>query len=148
MGKALEFLQTLDEVELLYFAKFKLPSYTPQLQSEIRSLLERKNISVSTIARFQPSRLPYADFDQTHICPQCGSNKLLVNTVEWTETPIRRHTDFDTNPNQLFQPEAIFKDEVICNVCDFWLQDPNKRGPYNPNRKKLYWRGLMKKWFR
>jgi|GEM_PF-3009973 len=148
MGKALDFLQTLNDRELLYFAKFKLHTYTPQLQSEIRAFLERQNISGVTIARFQPSRTPYADFDQICICLQCGSDKLLVNNVEWTETPLRRHTSLDIDASELFHPKVIYKDEVICNVCDFWLQDPNKRGPYNPNRKKLYWRGLLQKWFR
>ncbi len=137
MSKTLEFLNSLTDRELAYFSKFKLHKYSKYTQDDIKEFLKIKNFSEEKINSLIPSGR-YAENNQTKQCPQCGSKKLLINNVQWTETYGKIGWEDDKAVAKGFSGKITYKDEVICNVCDYWLQDPNGRGP-NAGKKLRGW---------
>ena len=128
MSKTLEFLNSLNERELAYFAKFKSQKYSKVTREQIDEFLRMKNFSQEKIdSLITVGR--YALNSQKKKCPQCGSNKLLINNVQWTENYGKIGWEDEQSVIDGFTGKATFKDEIICNVCDYWLQDPNGRSP-------------------
>ena len=70
------------------------------------------------------------------ICPRCGSQNLLKRKVEWTNT-IDKPFNGDDEVAALdgLAEKATFKDEISCNVCGFWIEDPNQERPTNFKQK-------------
>jgi|SRR6218665_199661 len=136
MSRTIEFLDTLSDHELAYFAKFKLSTYMFETQHEIKKYIDSRKLHPQTIDKLTTKKV---DTTKNAVCcPRCGSNKWLINNVEWTETFGKSGREDDIAASDgLWYGKATYKDEIICIVCDFWLQDPNKKAPKGNSKKKV-----------
>jgi hypothetical protein len=133
MNRIYNFLESLSDKELAYFIKFKKTKYSVETQKIIDDYIQEKNFTQEKIERLVELKF-FASKDQTQVCPRCGSFKFLVNSVEWTDNIGKPGINDDVAVSEsIFLNKITRKDEIICNVCDYWVQDPNNRGP----KKKL-----------
>jgi len=136
MSKTRNFLAELDDYELAYFAKFKLHTYMKATQSKIKEYLTERNLNESKIERLISENPKSKLNDKTERCPRCYSDKIRKNKVEWTETGGGIGIGDEIATLDGITGRVTYKDEVICNVCGFWLKDPNHEKPMS-NSKKL-----------
>jgi DNA-directed RNA polymerase subunit RPC12/RpoP len=136
MSKIDEFLSELNETELAYFAKFKLKTYMQETQKEIEKHIEKKGLSTEKIEILIAENTQQLKSNAKEICPRCGSQNLLKRKVEWTNT-IDKPFNGDDEVAALdgLSGKATFKDEISCNVCGFWIEDPNQERPTNFKQK-------------
>ena len=130
MSKTVAFLDTLSDRELAFFAKYKLHTYMTDTQYEIQRYIDGRKLYPNAIDKLLKEKVKV---NQQYICcPRCGSDKLLKNNVRWTEI----YSKYDLRKaNQ--SSNGICKDEIICTVCDFWLEDPNKKAPKGNSKRKV-----------
>ena len=130
MSKVKAFLDTLSDRELAFFAKFKLRTYMTDTQYEIKKYIDSRKLYPVIIDKLIKEKVK---INQNYICgPRCGSDKLLKNNIRWTEIYSKYDLRKANNSSN-----GIFKDEIICNVCDFWLEDPNKKAPKGNSKRKV-----------
>lgn len=137
MGKTKDFLDTLSDHELAFFAKYKSHTYMREMQQDIKEYILKRNLSQKAIDQYTTTATQLY-YENAECCPRCGSDKLLINNVVWTEN--YRNPRYDRNlilHGDIYTGLDIYKDEVICNVCDFWLEDPNNKKP--KKKKKRTW---------
>lgn len=139
MSRITDFLETLSDHELTYFAKYKVHTYMRESQEEIRNFLKERNITDEKIKALDSRKGLYAKTNQIKICPRCGSKKRLINNVLWTDNFAKAGLGDDIATMDAFVGRTTHKDEIICNVCDYWLQDPNNRGPKGQGKKRNSW---------
>ncbi|RKS02847.1 hypothetical protein [Flavobacterium sp. 102] len=114
----------------------------PDTQLEIKKYVESRKLNSQSIASLITKRtLEYKKASKC--CPRCGTNKLLINNVEWTETYGKIGYEDEVAARDGLMGKATYKDEIICNVCDFWLQDPNKRAPKPKGKKPSIFRSFI-----
>ena len=129
MNKIYSFLETLSDKELAYFITFKKNVYTKETQKIIADYIQRRGFTQKKVESLVQKKF-YSTTDQIQVCPRCGSDKFLINTVEWTDNIGKPGFEDDRAVSEsIFRNKITEKDEIICNVCDFWIQDPNNRGP-------------------
>lgn len=124
MSRISEFLETLSDRELAYFAKYKLHTYMKETQLEIKKYLDEKNFDEEKINRFLSNDNNFAKGD-LNSCPRCGSNKIRKDDVEWTATAFNRGYSDEFATMEGMAGKKSIKQNVICNVCGYWLSDPN-----------------------
>lgn len=130
MTRTRAFLDTLSDRELAFFAKFKLHTYMTDTQYEIKKYIDELKLYPQAIDKLIKEKVKN---DKERICcPRCGSSKLLKNSVKWTEL----YNKYDVRKVSLTS-NGIYKDEIICNVCDYWLEDPNKKAPKGNGKRKV-----------
>lgn len=129
MGNIKNFLIELDDYELAYFIKFKFLSYTTSTQSKIKSFLIEKEFDESQIDQLILQNPKSKLNDGKERCPRCYSNKLRSNKVEWTNTDQEVGFEEEIATSDGVFGKVTYKNEVICNVCGFWLEDPNLEKP-------------------
>lgn len=135
MSKTRDFLDSLSDHELAFFVKYKLHTYMLNTQQDIKEYVEKRNLNQKAIDQFITKRTEIY-YKKEKCCTRCGSNKLLINNVEWTDTYGKPGYADDLAVSEgMFYGKATYKDEIICNVCDFWLQDPNNRNPKGIRKK-------------
>lgn len=135
MNKITDFLDELDDYELAYFAKFKLITYMKDTQSEIKEYLIKRNVNESKIETLI-SKNPISKLnDKAKRCPRCYSDKLRKNKVEWTETTDKFGLEDEIATLDGITGRATYKEEVVCNVCEFCLEDPNNEKPKSFRKK-------------
>ncbi|MEO8254830.1 MAG: hypothetical protein ABI554_10645 [Flavobacterium sp.] len=137
MGKTKDFLDTLSDHELAFFAKYKQHTYMRDTQEDIKNYILERNLTQKAIDQFiaQPTQLYY---ENAECCSRCGTDKLLINNVQWTQTHQKHNYGNEfIFKDSLYNGDVIYKDEIICNVCDFWLEDPNNQNP--KKKRKRTW---------
>lgn len=137
MSKIKDFLNDFDDYELAFFAKFKLSTYMKITQLKIKEYLIERNLNESKIERFISTNPKSKLNDGLKRCPHCYSNKLLKNKVEWTNTDGGIGLEDEIAVLDGIEGKATYKNEIICNVCNFWLQDPNEEKPLSISKKIL-----------
>lgn len=130
MTKTLAFLDTLSDRELAFFAKFKLRTYMSDTQYEIKKYIDGRKLYPLAIEKLINEKVK--GDEQFFCCPRCGSPKLLKNNVKLTELYTKHEIRLAYS-----LPNGIYKDEIICTVCDFWLEDPNKKAPKGNSKRKV-----------
>ncbi|MAO10112.1 MAG: hypothetical protein CMC07_04300 [Flavobacteriaceae bacterium] len=109
MNQIISFLNGLDDYELAYFAKFKIQTYSPETQLEINRHLRGKGLAEDRINRLIAAN-PKKEAKKGKVrCPRCSSDKIRTEKV-------------------------TFKNQMICNVCEYWIEKPNSE-----KRKKSIW---------
>ncbi|MET2986127.1 hypothetical protein [Aureibaculum conchae] len=136
MSKVRNFLAKLDDYELAYFAKFKLNTYLEETQSEIQQYLTERNLHKSKIDRLISENPKSKLKDKKQRCSRCYSDKIRKDKVQWTETADGFSLKDEIAVADGFNGKATYKNEVICNVCGFWLEDPNHE------KKKPFWHNI------
>lgn len=138
MSRVKDFLAGLDDYELAYFAKFKLLTYMKVTQMEIKEYLVERNLNESKIDRLISENPKSKLNDDRERCPRCFSDKIRKDKVEWTNTSGGIGIEDEVATWDGFGGRATYKNEVICNVCGFWLEDPNQEKPLPTSKKVLY----------
>ncbi len=138
MSRVNDFLAGLDDYELAYFAKFKLLTYMKVTQMEIKEYLVERNLNESKIDRLISENPKSKLNDDRERCPRCYSDKIRKDKVEWTNTSGGIGIEDEVATWDGFGGRATYKNEVICNVCGFWLEDPNQEKPLPTSKKVLY----------
>ncbi|MBJ2173058.1 hypothetical protein JBL43_02335 [Aureibaculum sp. A20] len=138
MSKIRFFLTEFDDFELAYFSKFKLPTYMKVTQSKIKEYLAERNLNKSKIDKLI-SENPKSKLDDKKIrCPRCYSDKIRVNSVAWTTTGGGIGIADEVATWDGVEERVTYKNEIICDVCDFWLEDPNQEKPLSTSKKVIY----------
>lgn len=138
MSRVKKFLMELDDYELAFFAKFKLTTYMKVTQLEIKEYLTERNLNESKIDRLISENPKSKLEDDRERCPRCYSDKIRKDRVEWTNTGGGVGIEDEVATWDGFGGRATYKNEVICNVCGFWLEDPNQERPLPTSKKVLY----------
>lgn len=134
MNRINKFLTELDDYELAYFAKFKLKTYMPDTQSEIGKYIADKGLTEQRIEKLIATN-PKRESENREIrCPRCSSDKIRTEKVEWTDTVNRAGFADEIAALDGLNGKATYDDQVICNVCGFWIKDPNFE-----KKKKSFW---------
>ena len=127
MGRVIEFLNGLDEYELAFFAKFKRNTYMPKTQEMISNYLLEKGFTKSKIDRLIESNPDDKLKDEKKRCTRCYSDKIRKNKIEWNT--MNKGIEGRAARWDAVGGKVTFKDEVVCNVCEFWIEDPNQEKP-------------------
>ena len=136
MHKVHEFLSELNETELAYFAKFKLKTYMPETQREIEKYIERIGLGAEKMEKLISESNGINEKSKNETCPRCGSQKLLKRKVEWTNTIDNPFNgDDEVAAIDGFSGRVTIKNEISCNVCGFWIEDPNRENPTSFTQK-------------
>lgn len=138
MSRVKDFLTELDDYELAYFVKFKLHTYMKATQTEIEKYLNQRNFEKSKIEQLILGNPTSKLEDDKQRCPRCYSDKIRKDEVEWTNTGGGIGIDDEVATWDGVSGRATYKNEVICNVCGFWLEDPNQEKPLPTSKKVLY----------
>ncbi len=125
MTRVRKFLIELDDYELAFFAKFKLLTYMNPTQLEIKDYLIERNLTKSKIDQLISENSKSKLNDEKERCPRCYSDKIRKDKVEWTDTAQKSGYSDEIATLDGLSGRATYKDQVICNVCGFWLSDPN-----------------------
>ncbi|RDK82538.1 hypothetical protein [Marinirhabdus gelatinilytica] len=134
MTRVIKFLTDLDDYELAYFAKFKLKTYMPETQSEINKYIADKGLTEQRIEKLIATN-PKRDTENGKIrCPRCSTDKIRTEKVEWTNNTGQFGLEDEISSLDGLDGRATYKDQVICNVCGFWIKDPNFE-----KKKKSFW---------
>ena len=141
MSKIEKYLSDFDDFELAFFAKFKLDTYLKNSQEKIEKVLFKRGLTKSRIEQLIESNPKSKLADGKERCPRCYSDKVRNDKVEWTNTASGYGLSDKIATYDGMIGKATYKDEVICNVCGFWLQDPNDEKP--KNLKTNLFSGLM-----
>lgn len=138
MSRVKIFLTELDDYELAYFAKFKLLTYMKETQSEIKKYLNERNLTESNIDQLI-SENPKSKLDDNKMrCPRCYSDKIRKNKVEWANTGGGIGIGDEVATLDGLGGRTTYKNEVICNVCGNWLEDPNQEKPLPTSNRILH----------
>lgn len=134
MTRVKQFLTELDDYELAYFAKFKLKTYMPDTQSEIRKYIADKGMTEQRIENLIATNPKRETKNGKVRCPRCSSDKIRTEKIEWTDTKKRAHFGDEIATLDGIDGKATYKDQVVCNVCEFWIKNPNFE-----KKKKSFW---------
>ena len=138
MSLILDFLNGLDDYELAFFSKYKKDSYMKVTRKIISDFLLEKNLTERKIDRLISENPKSKLTDGKERCPRCYSDKIRKDKVEWTNTGGGIGIDDEVATWDGVGGRATYKNEVICNVCGFWLEDPNQEKPLTPSKKIFY----------
>tara|TARA_R100001369_G_scaffold89859_1_gene127977 strand:+ start:1468 stop:1911 length:444 start_codon:yes stop_codon:yes gene_type:complete len=125
MNQIISFLNGLDDYELAYFAKFKLHTYMQDTQLEIKRHLRKKELTKEKVDKLIAAN-PKKEAKKGKIrCPRCSSDKIRTEKVEWTNTVNKVGYEDEIASMDGLSGKIIYKNQVICNVCEYWIEDPN-----------------------
>ena len=132
MGRVKDFLESLNERELAFFARYKKSTYLKETQEKIDGFLLDRGFSQEKIEELINSTTPPIIEDEEECCPRCGSDKLRKDKVEWRKTIARKGVGDEAAALDGLIGRATYRYEVVCNVCGLWMKDPNqeKRQPF------------------
>ena len=105
----------------------------PETQKVIAAYLKDRGLTESKIDRLikvQPKKVE----DGSRRCPRCSSNKIRSENVEWTATTNNLGYSDEIAALDGLGGKATFKDQIVCNVCGYWVEDPNRE-----KKKKSFW---------
>jgi hypothetical protein len=126
MSRIQNFLNELDDYELAFFAKFKLMTYMKSTQLKIKEILIERNLNESKINQLISENPKSKLNDNRERCTRCYTNKIRKDSVEWTNTSTGIGFEDETAISDGIKGKATYKEEIICNVCGFWIKDPNQ----------------------
>ena len=131
------FLSKLDDYELAFFVKFKHHTYMKPTRDKIQEYLNERNFNVSKMEALIAENPKNKLNDSEERCPRCFSNKLRKTKVEWTATEDGFGFEDEIAVAKGFENKATYKNEIVCNVCEFWIKDPNNEKPKSTSKKIL-----------
>ncbi len=126
MGRVHDFLSGLDDYELAYFAKFKRSTYLVETQEKISQFLIERGLTGEVIEQLIDENPAEKLSDGRKRCPRCYSDKLRSDKVEWRMTAGRKGLEDEAASIDGIIGRATYKERVICNVCGYWVKDPNQ----------------------
>ncbi|SFS81328.1 hypothetical protein [Lutibacter maritimus] len=141
MSKIKNFLSDFDDYELAFFAKFKLNTYLKNSQENIEKILFKRGLTKYRIEQLIKNNPKSKLADGKERCPRCYSDKIRNDKVELTNTSSGFGLSDKIATYDGMIGKATYKDEIICNVCGFWLKDPNEEKP--KSLKTNLFRGIM-----
>lgn len=125
MSRVRKFLTDLDDYELAFFAKYKLPTYMKETQSEIKKYITERGINETQIDKLISANPKRETKNGKVICPRCYSDKIRTEKVEWTKNAGQIGYEDEIASLDGLSGKATYKNQVICNVCGIWIEDPN-----------------------
>ena len=125
MSRVIAFLNELDDYELAYFAKFKLHTYMQDTQLEIKRHLIKKNFTKEKVDKLIATNPKKEAKKGKRRCPRCLSDKVRIEKVEWTNTVNKVGYEDEIASMDGLSGKITYKNQVICNVCEYWIEDPN-----------------------
>ena len=134
MNRITKFLAELDDYELAYFVKFKLETYMPDTQSQIKNYISDKGLTQQQIEQLIATNPKRKSENGKIRCQRCSSDKIRTDKVEWTDTAYRPGFADEIATLDGLNGKATYKDQIVCNVCGFWIKDPNFE-----KKKKPFW---------
>ncbi|RFN59332.1 hypothetical protein DZ858_04495 [Marixanthomonas ophiurae] len=115
----------MDDYELAYFAKFKLQTYMPETQLKIKKHLLKQGFTEERINQLIAINPKKEEKKGKMRCPRCSSDKIRTEKVEWTDTTNKIGYEDEIASMDGLTVKVTSKNQVICNVCEYWIEDPN-----------------------
>ena len=134
MNRVTKFLSELDDYELAYFSKFKLSTYMEETQFEITQFIADRGLTESKINQLIAVNPKRETKNGKIRCQRCSSDKVRTEKIEWTNTIDSPGISDEAAIIDGLNGRATYKNQVICNVCEFWVEDPNFE-----KKKKPFW---------
>ncbi len=132
MTRVRKFLIELDDYELAFFAKFKLPTYMKETQSEIKKYIAERGLNDAQIDKLISANPKRENENAKVRCPRCSSAKIRTEKVEWTSNAGQIGYEDEIASLDGLSGKATYKNQVICNVCGIWIEDPNFKKKKTP----------------
>ena len=129
MSKIEKYLSEFDDYELAFFAKYKLDTYLKNSQKNIDRILFKRGLTKSKIENLIDNNPKSKLNDNKERCPRCYSDKIRKDKVEFNNDSIGGSLVIVSATYKAMTNKVSYKNEVICNVCGFWLKDPNNEKP-------------------
>ena len=129
MNKIEKYLSEFDDYELAFFAKYQLDTYLKNTQENINRILFKRGLTKSKIENLIDNNPKSKLNDNKERCPRCYSDKIRKNKVEFDNDSRGGSLVILTATYKSMSDKVSYKNEVICNVCGFWLKDPNNEKP-------------------
>jgi len=129
MSRITEILSSFENWELAYFYKYKYDTYLDSTKEKIYNyIFKERGLTKSQIQDLikQQETTVFDDYEDR--CPNCKSNKLSTDQVEWN-IPLFEAGSEDEYATlyELHTGKRYLKDKITCNVCGYAVTDPNNR---------------------
>ena len=122
MSRIKNFLSSLDKYELAFFVKYKLDSYLPDTQKEIKEYVRLRKLNEWEIEHLITESPKDRYNDNKERCQRCYSDKIRIEKVESVGGN-------DIEALDGLGGKATYVENEICNVCGLWISDPNEEKP-------------------
>ncbi|SNR60757.1 hypothetical protein SAMN06265371_106216 [Lutibacter agarilyticus] len=129
MSKIDKYLSDFDDYELAFFAKYKLDTYLKNSQEKIKKILFKRGLTEYRIEKLIEENPKSKLIDEKERCPRCYSDKIRRDKVKYTNESSGGSFGILIKAYNSNNEKVTYKNEVICNVCGFWLKDPNNEKP-------------------
>lgn len=120
-------LSDFTDTELAYFNKYQRERYLPDTQLKISNYIHStRGLSQATLDSLIDNNI--LKKGEENSCPRCKSGKLLKFKVDWA-IPIAHAGPEDELAalHELHTGQPYYKDQIVCFVCGFVLEDPNNK---------------------
>ena len=138
MSKIKNFLNGLDDYELAFFVKFKYKTYMKSTQFKIKEILIERNLNESKIDQLILENPKSKLNDNKERCTRCYTDKIRKDRVEWTNTSGGIGFEDEIAISDGIKGVATYKEEIICNICGFWIKDPNQEKEKSTLNEMIY----------
>ena len=127
-------LDTYDDSELAFLFKYKIDTYLEETKQSVQEYIKQRNLTETKINQLikDVNKKNYNDNDKR--CPRCKSLKTRTQEVE-----LWRTNQYSPEAHDGLIGKATYKDEVVCNVCGYWIKDPNLTKPQKPTFWNKLW---------
>ena len=142
MTKIEKYLSDFDDFELAFFAKYKLDTYLRNSQAKIKKILFKRGLTEYKIEQLIEKNPKSKLADNKERCSRCYSDKIRKDKVEYTNESSGGSLGIAIKAYNATNGKVPYKNEVICNVCGFWLKDPNNEKP------RMFLTRLLRRFFK
>ncbi len=114
MEKLETFLESLSDHELAKFAGYRYDDFLGNSREKIIRETQKRNFDKAQLVEL--FNTPFDKQSEKETCPQCGSDKLFIET------------DYDVRAKRYYRTVEVAIDTKRCQICNY---NPLKRKPKN-----------------
>jgi hypothetical protein len=136
-SKLITILDSYEDFELAFLSQYKHSSYMKGTRDSISQYILSRGLTPEKI-ELLIQETKNTDFpNDVPRCPRCKSSKLRTDNVEYYNTALGTSAN-DAAAIDGLTGKATYKDQIICEICDLYINDPNKeRGSKNSTICKI-----------
>lgn len=130
-SKLISILDTYEDFELAFLSRYKLSSYMKGTRDSILQYMLSRELTPEKI-ELLIQKTSNTDFpNDVERCQRCKSSKLRTDNVEYYNTAAGTFAN-DAAAIDGLTGKATYKNQIICEICDLHISDPNyERGSNN-----------------
>ena len=124
-----DILDSYEDFELAFLSKYKLHTYMDGTKKSIEKYIADHGLTESGIDQLIDQVQSVSFEDDHERCSRCKSRKIRSEKVEWHDTAFKAGYSDEIATLDGLSGKATFKDQVVCDVCGLWIEDPNNQNP-------------------